>query len=143
MDMIAPLGPVYQAGTLSGNPLAMAAGIATLLELKTRPGIYQQLEQRSTALVDGVLAAVKKKGVALTAHRVGSMFTWFFQPGEVHDWDTAAKSDTQAFGKFHRAMLEQGIYLPPSQYEAMFMSAAHSEADIEQTIGAATEALSS
>jgi glutamate-1-semialdehyde 2,1-aminomutase len=139
--MIAPLGPVYQAGTLSGNPLAMAAGIATLKELKNRPEIYQQLEQRSTALVDGVLAAAKKKGVALTANRVGSMFTWFFQQGQVHDWDTAAKSDAQAFGKFHRAMLEQGIYLPPSQYEAMFMSAAHSEIDIQQTINAASQAL--
>jgi glutamate-1-semialdehyde 2,1-aminomutase len=141
MDMIAPLGPVYQAGTLSGNPLAMAAGIATLRELKTRPGIYQQLEQRSAALVDGVLNAAKKKGVPLTANRVGSMFTWFFQSGTVHDWDTAANSDTQAFGKFHRAMLEQDIYLPPSQYEAMFMSAAHSDADIEQAITAASRAL--
>jgi glutamate-1-semialdehyde 2,1-aminomutase len=141
MDMIAPLGPVYQAGTLSGNPLAMAAGIAMLRELKARPGIYQQLEKRSAALVNGVLAAAKNKGVPLTANRVGSMFTWFFQPGEVRDWDTAAKSDTQAFGKFHRSMLEQGIYLPPSQYEAMFMSAAHSDADIQQTIAAAAEAL--
>src|SRR5438270_6846153 len=141
MDMIAPLGPVYQAGTLSGNPLAMAAGIATLKELKTRPEIYQQLEQRSAALVDGVLAAAKKKGVQLTANGVGLMFKWFFQPGTVHDWDTAAKSDTQAFGKFHRAMLEDGIYLPPSQYEAMFMSAAHSESDIQQTIAAAAASL--
>jgi glutamate-1-semialdehyde 2,1-aminomutase len=141
MDMIAPLGPVYQAGTLSGNPLAMAAGIATLRELKTRPGIYQQLEQRSAALVDGVLAAAKKKGVAMTANRVGSMFTWFFQPGQVHDWDTAARSDTPAFGKFHRAMLEHGIYLPPSQYEAIFMSAAHSEVDIQQTIAAAEQSI--
>ena len=141
MDMIAPLGPVYQAGTLSGNPLAMAAGIATLQELKTRPGIYQQLEQLSAMLVDGVLSVAKKKGVALTANRVGSMFTWFFQPGVVHDWETAAKSDTQAFGKFHRTMLERGIYLPPSQYEAMFMSAAHSDADVQQTINAASQAL--
>ena len=141
MDMIAPLGPVYQAGTLSGNPLAMAAGIATLRELKSRPEIYQQLEQHSAMLVDGVLDAAKKKGVPLAGNRVGSMFTWFFQPGEVHDWDTAAKSDTQAFGKFHRAMLDQGIYLPPSQYEAMFMSAAHSERDVEHTIAAAANAL--
>jgi glutamate-1-semialdehyde 2,1-aminomutase len=141
MDMVAPLGPVYQAGTLSGNPLAMAAGIATLRELQNRPEIYQQLEQRSATLVEGVLSAAKKKGVALTANRVGSMFTWFFQPGKVHDWDTAAKSDTQAFGKFHRAMFEQGIYLPPSQYEAMFMSAAHSDGDIQETIAAATESL--
>jgi glutamate-1-semialdehyde 2,1-aminomutase len=141
MDMIAPLGPVYQAGTLSGNPLAMAAGLAMLRELKTHPEIYRQLDQRSAALVDGVLAAAKKKGVALTANRVGSMFTWFFQPDAVHDWDTAAKSDTQAFGKFHNAMLERGIYLPPSQYEAMFMSAAHTESDIQQTITAAAESL--
>jgi glutamate-1-semialdehyde 2,1-aminomutase len=141
MDMIAPLGPVYQAGTLSGNPLAMAAGIATLKELNDQPEIYEKLEQSSAALVDGVLHAAKKKGVALTANRVGSMFTWFFQPGKVYDWDTATKSDTQAFGKFHRAMLEQGIYLPPSQYEAMFMSAAHSDSDIEQTIAAAANAI--
>ncbi|MGB9122288.1 MAG: hypothetical protein WCE73_16830 [Candidatus Angelobacter sp.] len=119
----------------------MAAGLATLRELREHPEIYRQLEQRSEALVDGVLSAAKKKGVALTANRVGSMFTWFFQPGTVHDWDTAAKSDTQAFGKFHGTMLEHGIYLPPSQYEAMFMSAAHSEADIQLTIAAATEAL--
>jgi glutamate-1-semialdehyde 2,1-aminomutase len=119
----------------------MAAGLATLRELKRRPEIYEQLEQRSATLVTRVLAAAKKKGVPLTANRVGSMFTWFFQPGEVHDWDTAAKSDTQAFGKFHRAMLENGIYLPPSQFEAMFMSAAHSEGDIQQTIAAAGKAL--
>jgi glutamate-1-semialdehyde 2,1-aminomutase len=143
MDMIAPLGPVYQAGTLSGNPLAMAAGIAMLSELKGHPEIYQQLEQHSAALVDGVLAAAKEKGVAMTANRVGSMFTWFFQSGTVHDWDTAAKSDTQAFGKFHRAMLESGVYLPPSQYEAIFMSAAHSENDIQQSIAAAEQALRS
>lgn len=141
INMIAPLGPVYQAGTLSGNPLAMAAGLATLRELKHRPEIYTQLEARTVTLVDGVLAAAKKKGVALTANRVGSMFTWFFQPGEVHDWDTAVKSDTPAFGKFHRAMLEQGVYLPPSQFEAMFMSAAHSDNDVQQTIGAAAQAL--
>jgi len=141
MDMIAPLGPVYQAGTLSGNPLAMAAGIAVLHELKSHPEIYKQLEQRSAMLVDGVLAVAKKKNVALTANRVGSMFTWFFQSGTVHDWDTAAQSDTQAFGKFHQSMLERGVYLPPSQYEAMFMSAAHTDADIQETIAAATESL--
>ena len=141
MEMIAPLGPVYQAGTLSGNPLAMAAGIATLRELKRRREIYQQLERHSAMLVDGVLAAAKKKGVSLTANRVGSMFTWFFQAGKVHDWDTAAKSDTQAFGRFHNAMLERGVYLPPSQYEAMFMSAAHTVEDIQNTIAAAGEAL--
>ena len=141
MDMIAPLGPVYQAGTLSGNPLALAAGLATLRELKEHPEIYRQLEQRSATLVQGVLDAAKEKGAPLFAHRVGSMFTWFFQPGPVSDWDTAAKSDTQAFARFHRAMLEQGIYLPPSQFEAMFLSAAHSEDDILQTIATAVDCI--
>jgi len=141
MEMIAPLGPVYQAGTLSGNPLAMAAGLATLRYLKERPEIYRQLEQRSAALVNGVLDAARKKGVPLSANRCGSMFTWFFQSGEVHDWDTAAKSDTQAFAKFHRGMLAHGIYLPPSQYEAIFLSAAHTDEDIDKTIHAAAQAL--
>src|SRR5260370_15565882 len=124
MDMMATLGPVYQAGTLSGNPLAMAAGLATLRELKKNPGIYQQLEQRTAALVQGVLDAAKKNGVPLSANRVGSMFTWFFQSGPVSDWDTAAKSDTPAYAKFHRAILERGIYLPPSHDEAMFINRA-------------------
>src|SRR5579864_2975528 len=141
MAMIAPLGPVYQAGTLSGNPLAMAAGLATLRHLKQHPEIYRQLEQRSALLMKGVLEAAKKKGVALAGNRVGSMLTWFFQPGEIHDWDTAAKSDTQAFAKFYRGMLERGIYLPPSQYEAMFLSAAHKEEDVQRTIAAAAESL--
>src|SRR5437588_917044 len=103
MDLIAPLGPVYQAGTLSGNPLAMAAGLATLRHLKKHTEIYQQLEQRTAALVNNVIDGARKKGVPLTANRVGSMFTWFFQSGEVHDWDSAAKSDTTRFGNFYRA----------------------------------------
>jgi glutamate-1-semialdehyde 2,1-aminomutase len=140
MEMIAPLGPVYQAGTLSGNPLAMAAGLATLRHLKQHPEIYDQLEQRASALVDGILNAAKKRGIDLTANRAGSMFTWFFQRGAVHDWDTAAKSDTQAFAKFYRGMLDRGVYLPPSQYEAAFLGAAHSEDDIRRTIEAATQA---
>src|SRR5215831_3800885 len=137
MEMVAPLGPVYQAGTLSGNPLAMAAGLATLRELKNNPAIYKQLEERTSALVRGVLDAAKQKGVPLFAHRVGSMFTCFFQSGPVFDWETASKSDTQAFAGFHREMLDSGIYLPPSQYEALFVSATHSEEDIEKTIRAA------
>ncbi len=141
MDMIAPLGPVYQAGTLSGNPLAMAAGLAMLRTLRNHPEIYAQLERWTSVLVSEVLVAAKKKGVPLTANRVGSMFTWFFQPEKVYDWDTASKSDTQAFAKFHSAMLERGVYLPPSQYEAMFVSAAHSEDDIRQTIEMAEQAL--
>jgi glutamate-1-semialdehyde 2,1-aminomutase len=134
MEMVAPLGPMYQAGTLSGNPLAMAAGLATLRHLKVHREIYPQLEQRSAALVHGVMESARRKGVPLSANRVGSMFTWFFQPGEVHDWETASKSDTEAFGSFFRGMLDGGIYLPPSQFEAMFMSAAHTEEDILRTI---------
>jgi glutamate-1-semialdehyde 2,1-aminomutase len=141
MEMIAPLGMVYQAGTLSGNPLAMAAGLATLRELKRDPAIYAQLEQRTAALVDGVLDVAKKKDVALSANRVGSMFTWFFQAGLVRDWNTASKSDTQAFARFHRGMLESGVYLPPSQFEAMFVSAAHTEDDIGKSIAAAERAM--
>ena len=137
MEMIAPLGPVYQAGTLSGNPLAMAAGLATLRELKNHPEIYRQLEQRTAALAQGVVDAAVKRGIALCAQSVGSMLTWFFQSGPVADWDAASKSDTQAFARFHRGMLERGVYLPPSQYEAMFVSAAHSEEDIQKTIQAA------
>ena len=143
MDLVAPLGPMYQAGTLSGNPLAMAAGLATLRHLKAHPEIYARIDALSAKLVAGVLAAAKDAGVAMTANRVGSMFTWFFSPGAVHDWDTAAKSDTAAFGKFFRGMLDNGVYLPPAQYEAAFLSAAHTDADVEATIAAAKVALES
>lgn len=141
MDLVAPLGPMYQAGTLSGNPLAMAAGIATLQTLSDkRKEIYPQLEKLSAALVDGVAEAAKNCGIPLTANRVGSMFTWFFQSGAVADWNSASKSDTDAFARFFRAMLDNGIYLPPSQYEAAFVSTAHTEQDIQQTITAAKQA---
>src|ERR1700751_6010113 len=127
MDLVAPLGPMYQAGTLSGNPLAMAAGIAMLKQLSERKGeIYPRIEKLSGELVDGVMAAARDAGVSLCANRVGSMFTWFFQSGPVTDWDSASKSNTEAFGKFFRAMLDNGIYLPPSQYEAAFLGATHS-----------------
>jgi glutamate-1-semialdehyde 2,1-aminomutase len=141
MDMVAPLGPMYQAGTLSGNPLAMAAGIAMLKQLRERKGeIYPRIEKLSSELVDGVMAAARDAGVPLFANRVGSMFTWFFQNGPVTDWDSASKSDTEAFGKFFRAMLDNGIYLPPSQYEAAFLGATHSEEDVHRTIAAAKQA---
>ena len=143
MNMVSPLGPVYQAGTLSGNPLAMAAGIATLKILReNKREIYPQLEARASKLVDGIAAAARRAGVKMTANRVGSMFTWFFADEPVSDWTSASKADAKRFGKFHRAMLESGIYLPPSQFEAAFLSAAHSEADIERTIEAAAESLS-
>jgi len=142
MDLVAPLGPMYQAGTLSGNPLAMAAGIATLKQLRDRKQeIYPRLEALSGKLVDGVAAAAKEAGVEFCHNRVGSMFTWFFAQGPVTDWDSAAKSNTEAFGKFFRTMLDSGIYLPPSQYEAAFLGAAHTEQDVEQTIAAAKQAL--
>jgi glutamate-1-semialdehyde 2,1-aminomutase len=141
MDLVAPLGPMYQAGTLSGNPLAMAAGCATLKHLRDHKGeIYPRLEKLSGELVEGVAGAAKGAGVALCQNRVGSMFTWFFTPGPVTDWDSASKSDTEAFGKFFRSMLDSGIYLPPSQYEAAFVGAAHTEQDVQQTIAAAKKA---
>lgn len=142
MNLVAPLGPMYQAGTLSGNPLAMAAGLATLTCLREKPAIYANLEAKSARLVDGVLKAAQAAGVSLTANRVGSMFTWFFTGGRVGDWASAEKCDTRAFNKFHREMLTRGIYLPPSQFEAAFLSMAHSDADIRKTVEAAGEAFS-
>jgi len=140
MDLIAPLGPVYQAGTLSGNPLAMAAGYATLSHLRDHKDIYAKLDKLAGEVVTGVAAAAKDAGVTMCHNRVGSMFTWFFTTGPVTDWASAEKSDTKAFGIFFRAMLENGIYLPPSQFEAAFLGAAHSERDVQQTIGAAKQA---
>jgi glutamate-1-semialdehyde 2,1-aminomutase len=140
MDLVAPLGPMYQAGTLSGNPLAMAAGYATLAFLRGHREIYDKLDKLSGELVSGVAAAAKDAGVAMTYNRVGSMFTWFFTRGIVTDWDSASKCDTEAFGRFFRSMLDAGVYLPPSQFEAAFMSAAHTANDVEQTIAAAKQA---
>ncbi len=141
MNLVAPLGPMYQAGTLSGNPLAMAAGCATLKQLRDRKGeIYSRLEKLSGELVEGVAAAAKDAGVPLCHNRVGSMFTWFFNRGPVTDWDSASKSNTQAFGKFFRNMLDSGIYLPPSQYEAAFLGITHTEDDVQRTIAASKEA---
>lgn len=144
MDQLAPLGPVYQAGTLSGNPLAMAAGLATLDYLQAHAAdVYAKLESTSKAVAEGVAAEGARAGVPLTANRVGAMWTWFFTPGPVTNYEQAAKSDTAAFGRFHRGMLDRGIWLPPSQFEAAFMSYAHTDADIEATISAAREAFQS
>jgi glutamate-1-semialdehyde 2,1-aminomutase len=141
MDMLAPLGPVYQAGTLSGNPLAMAAGLATVgYLLQHQDEVYPQLEKTAKALVDGVAAEAQKAGLALTTNRVGAMWTWFFTDGPVRDYDDAAKSDTAAFGRFHRALLDRGVWLPPSQFEAAFLGTAHGEAEVQATIEAAREA---
>jgi glutamate-1-semialdehyde 2,1-aminomutase len=142
MDMVAPCGPMYQAGTLSGNPLAMAAGIAQLKILREKKAeIYPKLENMSAKLVEGVNAAAKQAGVLLSHNRVGSMFTWFFTAQPPTDWSSASKSDTAKFAKFFRSMLDSGIYLPPSQFEAVFLSAAHSEEDISKTIEAARAGL--
>ncbi len=141
MDLVAPLGPMYQAGTLSGNPLAMAAGLATLRHLREhKKEIYPRLNKMGAELAEGVAAAAKEAGVSICFNRVGSMFTWFFTPGPVTDWNSAAKCDTEAFGRFFRNLLDNGIYLPPSQFEAAFLSAAHTEDDIQRTIAAAKQA---
>ncbi len=138
MDLLAPLGPVYQAGTLSGNPLAMAAGNATLQYLQDHtPEVYARLEATSKALFEGVASEAAKAGVPLTLNRVGSMGTWFFQGEPVTNYDEAARSDTAAFGRFHRALLEQGVWLPPSQFEAAFVGTAHGDGEVRKTIGAA------
>jgi glutamate-1-semialdehyde 2,1-aminomutase len=142
MDWLAPMGPVYQAGTLSGNPLAMAAGMATLSAvLAGREEIYPKLEKTTAAMADGVARIAAEMGIGLTTNRVGSMFTWFFTPGHVKDFATAAASDTAAFARFHRGMLERGVWLPPSQYEAAFVSTAHGDAELEMVLKAARGAL--
>ncbi len=134
MSKVAPVGPVYQAGTLSGNPLAVAAGLAMLRHLEAHPEIYDQLEARSARLCAAAPAG-------LTVNRVGAMFTFFFTDGPVTDWESARRCDTAKFGRFFQGMLERGIYLAPSQFEAAFLSAAHTEEDIDRTIAAARDAL--
>ncbi len=142
MDCLAPLGPVYQAGTLSGNPLAMAAGIAMLQKLiEHREEIYPKLERTTAAIADGVARLAAEQGIALTTNRVGSMFTWFFTPNPVTDFASASASDTARFARFHRGMMERGVWLPPSQYEAAFVSTAHGEDEVEKVLAAAKEAL--
>jgi len=139
MATVAPEGPVYQAGTLSGNPLAMAAG-AALLDLLAQPGTYDTLEVRSARLEEGLRRAARDSGATVTVNRVGSMITVFFCPGPVVDYATAKASDTKRFGRFFHAMLERGVYLPPAQFEAAFVSLAHGEAEIDATATAAAEA---
>jgi glutamate-1-semialdehyde 2,1-aminomutase len=141
MDLLSPMGPVYQAGTLSGNPLAMAAGLATLRYLEEHSEeVYPHLEAMAKMLAEGVAAEAMRAGVPLTVNRVGSMWTWFFTPGPVRNYDEAAKSDTAAFGRFHRAMLDRGVWLPPSQFEAAFLGFAHAEEEVQATVAAAREA---
>jgi glutamate-1-semialdehyde 2,1-aminomutase len=140
MDLVSPAGPVYQAGTLSGNPLAMAAGLTTLRTLRDEPP-YERLEALSARLEDGLRRAAFDAKVPHVVQRVGSMLTLFFNPDPVHDYDDARRSDTALFGRFFWEVLARGVYLPCSQFEAAFVSAAHTEADIDHTVAAAREAL--
>jgi len=140
MDRVAPLGPVYQAGTLSGNPLAMSAGIASL-DLLAAPGFYEALETRSNRLADGIAATLRETGAPAVAARVGSLLTLFFSREPVVDYTGAKKCDTKRFAAFFRAMLERGIFLAPSQFEAAFVSSAHTDADVDHTVGAMRESL--
>jgi glutamate-1-semialdehyde 2,1-aminomutase len=139
MATVAPDGPVYQAGTLSGNPLAMAAG-ASVLDLLARPGVYDTLEAASARLEDGLRRAARDTGTTVTINRVGSMLTVFFCAGPVTDYASAKTSDTKRFARFFQALLKRGVYLPPAQFEAAFVSLAHGEAEIDATIAAAAEA---
>lgn len=139
MDMVAPVGPVYQAGTLSGNPLAVTAGLTTLRLLKSL-NPYPQLERATARLIAGLEEAAREAGVATITNRIGSMFTCFFTSEPVYDWTTANRSDRAAFARFFHAMLEEGIYLAPSQFEAAFVSVAHTDEIIERTVTAARQA---
>ena len=142
MSLMAPLGPVYQAGTLSGNPLAMTAGIETLKALN-QAGVYAQLEKKSAALGKGIIKAAAAAGVGLYVSRVASLLTAFFTPDEVVDYESAKKSDTRLFGKFFWQVINEGVYWPPSQFEAAFISLAHSDEDIEFTVAAIARAFKS
>jgi len=140
MENVSPLGPVYQAGTLSGNPVAVAAGKSTLSVLKNS-SIYDDLEERSAEFEQGVRRSAEKHGVPITLNRVGSMWTIFFTEGPVTDWDSANKANRDKFARFFHMMLTEGVYLPPSQMEAAFFSAAHAKKDIQQLIDRADRAL--
>lgn len=141
MEQVAPAGPMYQAGTLSGNPLAMRAGIETMKKLR-QDGVYEELERKAQKLIDGIVAAAEKHGHAITADCAGGMFGWYFAEGPVKNFaDAQKKSDADKFGKWHRMMLERGVYLAPSLYEAGFMSVAHTDEDIEKTIAIADEVM--
>ncbi|GAB4270701.1 MAG: glutamate-1-semialdehyde 2,1-aminomutase [Candidatus Promineifilaceae bacterium] len=139
MEMVAPVGPMYQAGTLSGNPLAMTAGIETLRGIQ-QPGVWEQLEARGQQLMDGITKAAAQANIPIQANRVGTMFGFFFADAPVTNWETASKADTARFAAYFQAMLAQGVYVAPSQFEAGFLSTAHGEAEIEATVTAVTEA---
>ena len=140
METLSPLGPMYQAGTLSGNPVTMAAGARTLQKLQV-PGVYEKLESSAARLAQGLQEAFARDGTPLTINRDGSMMTLFFTQGQVSGWESVSGSDKDGFSRFFHRMLEQGVYLPPSPFEAMFVSTAHTDDDIQATVEAAEQAL--
>ncbi len=140
MSLVAPLGPVYQAGTLSGNPLAMSAGIQTLRTLQ-QPGVYDELERTASLLAEGLASAARSAGMAVQLNRVGSMYTAFFAESAVTDYASAKASNTRAYARYFRGLLENGVYVAPSQFEAGFVSTAHTDEDVARTIAAAERAL--
>ena len=140
METVAPAGPMYQAGTLSGNPLAMAAGIKTM-EILSRPGAYEHMNKITSKLVAGILKAAEDAGHEVCGGNINGMFGFFFTKGPVNCFADAAKSDKEKFAKWHRMMLERGVYLAPSQFEAGFTSLAHTEEDIDKTIAIAREVM--
>ena len=142
MNRVSPAGPVYQAGTLSGNPLAMAAGMAMLQHLKSNPRVYQQLNEIATYVVDGLRKQLKNRSLSYTVNQVGSMFTLFFNDKNIIDFDSAKTSDTALYGKYFQGMLKRGVYLPPSQYEAMFISTAIDKSIADQILEASEASLS-
>lgn len=141
MEIVSPSGPVYQAGTLSGNPLAMNAGYAALSYIKEHPGVYKELEDKSAYLENGLKETIKMVGKNYQINRIGSMMTLFFTEENVNDYNSAVKSNTQLYAKYFHGMLKRGIYLPPAQFEAMFVSTAHSQEDLDKTIEASKAAL--
>jgi glutamate-1-semialdehyde 2,1-aminomutase len=140
MDHVAPLGPVYQAGTLAGNPLAMRAGIAALRQL-TKPGLYGEMTQLAQRLVLGLRAELADAGISAHINAIGSLATVFFTPDPVRNYSDAKRSDTKRYARFFREMLDRGIFLAPSQFEAAFVSAAHTPQDVDRTLAAARESL--
>jgi glutamate-1-semialdehyde 2,1-aminomutase len=142
MDLLAPLGPVYQAGTLSGNPVAVTAGIETL-KILSGHGVYERLSELGALLAEGLRQAIRDVGLTACVNQAGSLLTMFFGVDQVHDYASAVRSDTRLFARYFQGMIERGIYLPPSQFEAMFISLAHSEAEIQETITAAREVMDS
>ena len=139
MEHVAPVGSVYQAGTLSGNPIAVAGGLAMLRHLVSNPDLYGRIESSAARIESGVLRAAQEAGVTLTSNRVGSMLTFFFTDRQVRDWDGAASCDTALFGRYFRAMLARGIYLPCSQYEAAFVASCHGDSEVARITAAASE----